>query len=331
MKRLTHTGQLPAGQSTRRFPRAKSDRQQRSALTYLSPRHQESPPREFHVPDGRRRGCEKATGAAALLAIFPSRYRSRTLSSRTPFPLSFSLRWSVSQTVRPSVRPPVARSLRSLLHSSPDRALHSGDGGGGQTTHVLSNASPLAARCRYICDTRHFRLTPCLATTPYSSPRTNAGDTHGRFVHESSHTLRAARTHNARTRFVMAIFGGKQLRAPTARRGSLRRPASGTSLRSSGAGAPFSTAGVATFPSHSGRRAFLPFCETSHCQRWPALHSAVNLHPREVESRASYSAAFTRYACPRTMSRSAVTWGDLPPRRPCCTYSLAGSSTPARL
>lgn len=29
----------------------------------------------------------------------------------------------------------------------------------------------------------------------------------------------------------MAIFGGKQLRAPTARRGSLRRPASGTSLR----------------------------------------------------------------------------------------------------
>lgn len=30
--------------------------------------------------------------------------------------------------------------VRSLLHSSPDRALHSGDGEGGQTTRVLSNA-----------------------------------------------------------------------------------------------------------------------------------------------------------------------------------------------
>lgn len=139
MKRLTHTGQFPADQSTRRFPRAKSDRQQQSALTYLvSPRHQESPPSEFHVPDGRRRGCEEATGPAALLGIFSS--LSLTLFPRAL--LSFSPR---CPSVRPSVRLPVRSSFaRSSLVARPRTPLR--NGGGGQTTRVLSNASPLAAR-----------------------------------------------------------------------------------------------------------------------------------------------------------------------------------------
>lgn len=134
MKRLTHTGQFPAGQSTRRFPRAKSDRQQQSALTYLvSPRHRESPPSENHVSDGRGRGCEKATGPAAS-PRYLSLVIARSLSSRTPFPLSFSPRSvrrsvgrSVGRSVRPSVRPSVAHSLarfftrRPTAHSTPGR------------------------------------------------------------------------------------------------------------------------------------------------------------------------------------------------------------------
>lgn len=46
-----------------------------------------------------------------------------------------------------------------------------------------------------------------------------------------SHSAR--RTHNARTRFVMAIFGGKQLRAPTAYHESLRRRLQGCHNRGS--------------------------------------------------------------------------------------------------
>lgn len=187
MKRLTRTGQIPAGQSTRRFPRAKSDRQQRSALTYLvSPRHRESLPSEFHVPDGRRRGCEKATGpAAALLGIFSL--------SLTLFPRALLSRFLFrpARPVRPSVRS-FARSLAPSLVARPRTPLR--DGGGGQTTRVLSNASPLAAQCTYIRDTRYFRLTPCLATTPFSTPQTNAGDTHGRFVHGTA-TRSARRAH----------------------------------------------------------------------------------------------------------------------------------------
>lgn len=84
--------------------------------------------------------------------------------------------------------------------------------------------------------TRHFfRCTPCIATA-IPSFRQRMPATRTKIRPRDSHTLRAARTHNARTRFVMAIFGGKQLRAPTTRRGSLRRPASGTSSGDRGPG-----------------------------------------------------------------------------------------------
>lgn len=245
-KRLTRTGQPPAGQSTRRFPRAKSDRHHQT-LTYLvSPRHRESPPSEFHVPDSRRRGCEKtaSTGpAAAPLGIFFVTLIARTLSSRTSFPLSFSPR-----QVRPLVR--------SLLRSSPDRALHSGaeEGDRQRAFYQTRLRSRHGIRIYAILATSGSRHAVSRDKPALSSRQADAGDTHGKIRPRDSHTLRAARTHNARTRFVMAIFGGKQLRAPTARRGSLRRPASGTSLRDSSKGASFSTGdGVAAplFPQSS--------------------------------------------------------------------------------
>jgi len=116
---------------------------------------------------------------AALLAIAPL-VIARTLSSRTSFPLSFSPRLSV-------------RPVRSLA-PSPDRALRSDAEEGNEPTRVLSNASPLAARCTYM---RHFR--------PHAVSRDDSvflsSGRHARKIRpRDSHTLRAARTHNARTR-----------------------------------------------------------------------------------------------------------------------------------
>lgn len=178
---------------------------------------------------------------AALSPSVSSRYRSH----------SFLAHSGSRFLSRPAVRPfrrfvrPLARSLAPSLVARPRTRLRGG--GGAQTTRVLSNASPLAARYTYIRDTRHFRLTPCLATFPFSSlhrqtPATRTEDSST----GQPHAPRGAHTQRPNA-FVMAIFGGKQLRAPTARRGSLRRPASGTSLCASRTGASLSTMGVGHF------------------------------------------------------------------------------------
>lgn len=249
MKReLTRTSQLPAGQSTRRFPRARSDRQQQIALTYLvSPRHQESPPSETHVsrrPSSRQRKgdgsrcccCCLLLSLSLSLSLSSVSFRSRSHSFLRALLSRFLSHPAVRPSVRPSVGPSVVRSFtrRPTAHSTPGTKK-------GDKQRAFDKTRVSGSRYTYIHDTRHFRLTPCLATTSFSSPQADAGRHARKIRPRDSHTLRAARTHNARTRFVMAIFGGKQLRAPTARRGSLRRPASGTSLRDSATGAPFST------------------------------------------------------------------------------------------
>ena len=125
---------------------------------------------------------------------------------------------------------PAVDSLASFTLVARHSALLSGGGRGGQTTRVLTNSSPTRGmhRSTYITPIiRHFRLTPCLATTPFSftskqTPATRTEDSSTR----QPHAPRGAHTQRPNA-FVMAIFGGKQLRAPTAPRGSLRRPASG--------------------------------------------------------------------------------------------------------
>lgn len=122
MERLTRTVQPPAVQSTRRFPRAKSDRHHQT-LTYLGPQHWESRRANFTfatavVAAARRR-------RVPLLSI-SFRYRSHFFS-RTYSLLSSSPGYSF---VRLSF-------VRSLARPT-DHALHR-NGGGGQTTRVLSN------------------------------------------------------------------------------------------------------------------------------------------------------------------------------------------------
>lgn len=114
-----------------------------------------------------------------LLSSLSFRYRSlfpRALLSRFLF--------RPARPVRPSV-------VRSLLHLSPDRALHSGTEKGDKQRAFYQTR----LRSRHdVRDTRYFRLTPCLATTPFSTPQANAGDTHGRFVHGTA-TRSARRAH----------------------------------------------------------------------------------------------------------------------------------------
>lgn len=227
MERLTRTVPPPAVQSTRRFPRAKSDRHHQT-LTYLvGPQHSESRRANF-------------TSATAVVAAAKRRRVPLLSDYLLVIALTFSRALICSFLSRPAVRS--FRFVRSSFARPPDRprALHR-NGGGGQTTRAYFYQIRLRSRC-------NIRMNALLATSGtrrvsrqplflVSRCRRHAQ----RFRPRDSHTLRAARTHNARTRFVMAIFGGKQLRAPTTRRGSLRRPASGTSLRGRSPGAPFSS------------------------------------------------------------------------------------------
>jgi len=129
-----------------------------------------------------------------------------------------------------SSRYPLALSSHSFSRTSfspgcsfglPDRALHRGGEEGTNNARFITTSS---ITIRYYIYTYIYMYTFAILVTAGSRrvswlslfSSTDAGDTHENRPRDS-HTLRAARTHNARTRFVMAIFGGKQLRAPTTR------------------------------------------------------------------------------------------------------------------
>jgi len=193
-KGLTRTGQFPADQSTRRFPRAKSDRFHYQTLTYLvSPRHRESPPSEFHVSDGRRRGWRKDGYPAGSLSfsrsrsLFPPRIFWLSLDTRLPrallSSLSFSSRCRFARLLhsrRPTPRTPFRGRRRGTNNARFNKRVSDSR---NAPIHVYNaDYSPLPAYAVSRDDPVFLHL------------QADAGDTHGRFVHETA-TRSARRAH----------------------------------------------------------------------------------------------------------------------------------------
>lgn len=255
---------------------------------------------------------------------FP-RYRSRTLSSRTPFPLSFSPRSpSVRPSVRPSFRRSSARSLASSLVARPRTPLR-----GRRGTNNARFIKRVSARgTTYVCT----RCPPLPAdAVPRDDPVFHSSDKrrrHARKIRprEQPHAPRGAHTQRPNA-FCNGDLWRETAEGPHGAPWITPPPGVRNVTTRLGHGRSFLHRRRRHFS--FSRRTFLLPCVNGTQRARSRLHHVVDSHSREVAPREVLAATFTRHACPEPCpARDYV--GDDPRLFALAASSSAGRSTPAR-